>query len=499
MSTETQITRLMAARNKIRLRMVTLGLALDTDNLTQLADKLDTVANRGTINATVVEGDSYTIEPGYYAGGTVSGIQGGGEYGLQSKTNIIPTKEKQTITSDSGYYGLSSVEVMPIPAVYQDVSSVNADEASVLSPKKFVTADGVLHTGSMADIGKVTETLSTAKTSYTVPTGYHHPDAGGNAGTVSIVLETKSVDPTREAQDVTPTAGKVLSKVTVSAIPDELQDVSGVTATKASVLASAKFVDSEGTLDNGSIPTNTTITKTLDTTTGNTSVSIPSGYYATAGNVKVVTETKNVTLSREAQTIKPSAGKVLSSVSVPAIDSKLQDVSGVTATADTVLDTAKFVDSDGTLTDGTIPTQDTISTVLDVRTGHQSVSIPSGYYAADGSVSLVTETKTAAANSRTKQTITPTAGKVLASVEVPAMDSKYQDVSGVTATAATVLNTAKFVDSTGALTSGTMANNGATGSTIDGLSVTSYTIPAGYTTGGTVSLDDTIETELAKI
>ena len=44
-----------------------------------------------------------------------------------------------------------------------------------------------------------------------------------------------------------------------------------------------------------------------------------------------------------------------------------------------------------------------------------------------------------------------------------------------------------------------MANNGAVSKTMDGLTTTSVTIEAGYTSGGTVSLTDDIETALAAI
>ena len=45
----------------------------------------------------------------------------------------------------------------------------------------------------------------------------------------------------------------------------------------------------------------------------------------------------------------------------------------------------------------------------------------------------------------------------------------------------------------------TIANRGAVSATIDGLNSTSVTIPAGYTSGGTVSLTDDIERALAAI
>ena len=46
---------------------------------------------------------------------------------------------------------------------------------------------------------------------------------------------------------------------------------------------------------------------------------------------------------------------------------------------------------------------------------------------------------------------------------------------------------------------GTMPDNGSVAGTMDGLTTTSVTIPAGYTSGGAVSLTDDIEQALAAI
>lgn len=64
--------------------------------------------------------------------------------------------------------------------------------------------------------------------------------------------------------------------------------------------------------------------------------------------------------------------------------------------------------------------------------------------------------------------------------------AKFFDASQTTVTAAHVLSGDVFIG-TGGEDTGSMTNNGATGGTISTKAGT-YTIPAGYTSGGTVSL-----------
>lgn len=274
MSTQTEITRLQNARNKIRTWLVGLGLATSTDKLDALATAAAAIKNQGAIDAQVKEGESYTIPAGYHNGtGTVKGVSGGGNYQLQSKT-ATPTKEQQSITADQGYYGLSGVTVAPIPENYQDVSSTTAEAGDVLANKVFIGADGATVTGTMPDNGAVSKTLdaTTGNQEYTVPAGKH-----SGAGSVKIVLETKEVTPAKTAQDITPSTGKVLGKVSVGAIPDKYQDVSGVTATAPHVLDGDKFVDAEGNVVTGTMADNGPIASTMDGLTV-TSVTIAAGY-----------------------------------------------------------------------------------------------------------------------------------------------------------------------------------------------------------------------------
>lgn len=88
----------------------------------------------------------------------------------------------------------------------------------------------------------------------------------------------------------------------------------------------------------------------------------------------------------------------------------------------------------------------------------------------------------------------------LSDVTVEAIPDNYADISGTTASAADVLATKIFTGSDGEQAAGTMPNNGSVSKQIDGMTETSYTIPAGYHSGtGTVTLTDDIETALASI
>ena len=389
MSIATEISRIQTDRNTIRNKLIDFGLAESTSNLDALATAVDGIVNCGAVSAQVQEGDTYTIPKGYHNGsGTVSGVAGGGNYNLQSKT-VTPTKQQQAITPDAGYYGLSDVTVNAIPQAYQDVSSVTAAAGDVLTGKVIVTAAGKVTAGTMANNGAVSKVLTAADPSYTVPQGYHT-----GAGTVSIDPEAKTVTPTKSQQTVSPSEGKVLSTVTVEAIPDQYVDSSDATATAAQILDGATaYVGGE--LIEGSMPNNGAANQTLDTTTQ--SYTIPAGYHSGKGTVNVSLETKSATPTKSPQTISPTAGKLLSSVSVAAIP------------------------------------------------------------------------------------------------------DAYQNVTGVTATAADVLTGKAIVNAAGKTVQGSMPNNGAVNGSFDGLTTTSYTVPAGYTSGGSVSLTDDIETALAAI
>ena len=282
MSVSEQLARIQADKSKLKNKAVELGIADSTANLDALATAFEGVENRGAVSAQVQEGDTYTIPKGYHNGsGTVSGVSGGGNYQLQSKS-ATPTKAQQNITPDSGYYGLSDVTIGAIPAAYQDVSAVTAAAADVLTGKVIVAADGSTVAGAMINNGAVTKTLTAAAPTYTVPVGYH-----SGKGTVTITPQSKTATPTKSPQSINPDSGKVLSGVTVEAIPETYQDVTGVTAGAADVLEGKVIVNASGESVEGSMNNNGEINATIDGLTV-TSYSVPAGY--TAGGTVSLTD-----------------------------------------------------------------------------------------------------------------------------------------------------------------------------------------------------------------
>ena len=230
---------------------------------------------------------------------------------------------------------------------------------------------------------------------------------------------------------------------------------------------------------------------------------IPKGYHNGSGTVSGIAgggnynlQSKQATPTKMQQNVTPDSGYYgLSDVTIAPIPENFQDVSSVTAAAIDVLTGKVLVTSDGKVTTGTMPNNGAVNETLTAE--KLSYTIPKGYHSGSGKVQIVPETKSVTPG-KSAQTVEPTDGKVLTSVEVEAIPENYADTADGTAVAGDILK-GKTAYAKGVKLTGSMANNGAISGEIDGLTTTSFSVPAGYTTGGSVNLTGDIEESLAAI
>lgn len=353
--------------------------------------------------------------------------------------------------------------------------------------------------------GAVSATVQEGET-YAIPKGYHNGSGtvSGVAGGGNYNLQSKVATPTKAQQSITADQGFYgLSDVTVKAIPEAYQNVSSVTAAAGDVLANKIIVDATGKSVAGTMPNNGAVSATLDTKT--TSYTVPAGYHSGKGTVGIVPEDISVSAQDEVTHVTASDGKVIRKVTINPIPPQWKDVTDATVRAGDLLEgvTAYGDDPEGSgygyKYTGTMPNNGSIIKTLTAKEGNQSYPIPKGYHDGTGRVSINVLNKTATPL-ETQQVVSAGIGSVLGAVTVEAIPAKYKDITVVTAAAADVLAGKKIVDATGATVTGSMTNNGAVSGSIDGMTVTSYTIPKGYHSGlGKVTLTDDIEKALAAI
>lgn len=213
MSIATEITRLQGLKEAIRGKLTALKLLNNpAATLEDCKDAIDGIVDYGAVSVTLdADTPSEAIPTGYYQGGTVGVVlqeKTATENGtvtpdtgkvlgsvtvdvsgkIQASKIVTPTKTAQTISPDSGYYGLAEVKVNPIPSNYADISGVDAAQGDVLANKKYIDATGAQKAGTMPNNGAVAATIDgLTKMTYTVPAGYHN---GKGAVTLTDDIET---------------------------------------------------------------------------------------------------------------------------------------------------------------------------------------------------------------------------------------------------------------------------------------------------------------------
>lgn len=175
--------------------------------LDALASAIKNKASSSTLPMTIAEMQN-----------AVASIRTSSQMNMQTK-QVQPNEEMKIITPDSGYDGLSSVQV----------NAVNASELNVTSNGIYTPASGAYYNRVIVNTDSSTE----------------------------FNLQTKQITPTTSAQSVTPDEGyNGLSSVTVNAIPSRYADISGLTISVGDVMNGVQFIDSTGTTKTGTLQVN---------------------------------------------------------------------------------------------------------------------------------------------------------------------------------------------------------------------------------------------------
>ena len=128
-----QVSRVKVARNLIRSKLASFGLATGDEKLDVLADPLDAIDGHSGETSTVNAGETLTIPKGYHDGTTsVKGLSAGGTSGKLQPVTVTASAEKQVITAPDGYDGFSSVTVNPVDTTtYQPAADLAAILATI--------------------------------------------------------------------------------------------------------------------------------------------------------------------------------------------------------------------------------------------------------------------------------------------------------------------------------------------------------------------------------
>ena len=363
----------------------------------------------------------------------------------QNKT-VTPIETQQSISADSGYTGLGTVTINAISSTYVG-SGVTKKAAATITPtttSQSIAANTYL-TGKQTITGDANLVAGNIKSGVSI-FGVSGSYTGSGGSAPSLQAKT-NITPTESSQTITADSGyDGLSSVQINAI-------------------SSTYVGSE--IDRQSA---------ADLSVSGGTITAPAGYYETDVSASVTTmNLPTAAASSRSGTTKATINRSTSAqyINIPIGYNSAAASYTISATPNMTLPTSVSTSSSGTAKLTITPT--TSNRYLNIPTGYNGTA---SYYTIKGDSNLL------AANIKSGISIFGVAGSYTAPTGL--------DTSDATATAADILDT-KTAYVNGTKITGSMTNNGATGDTITTQGGT-YTIPAGYTSGGTVTASLTATT-----
>lgn len=212
-----------------------------------------TVAAVPTQSKSVTSNGTVTPDTGKYLSSVTVDVQPS----LQSKSTA-PTESKQTITADSGYYGLSKVEISAISSTYIG-SDITVDPIPTVSGATVTIPEGYYSeqtNKSVATATQATPSVSVNASGLITATATQsagYVAAGTKSGTHQLTTKgATTITPTKSSQQAVASGVYTTGAITVGPIPDAYITTADATATAADILdGETAYVDGrkiEGTM-----------------------------------------------------------------------------------------------------------------------------------------------------------------------------------------------------------------------------------------------------------
>lgn len=248
---------------------------------------------------------------------------------LQAKTNISPTESSQTITADSGYEGLSSVQINAISSTYVGTGITRRTSIDLTASSNVITAPAgyysaaATYTMARRDLLAPTVTIDTTQGIVTGTSTIAADKAGWYAGaqTASKTLqlttqEGATIAPTESEQTAVAANVYTLGAIKIGAVSSSYvgsaitrRSSSDLTASGATVTIPAGYYASQATksVTTMTLPTSAassatsgyTSKATISRSTSDQYINIPTGYNS-AGAYYKVNAVENMTLPTSA-------------------------------------------------------------------------------------------------------------------------------------------------------------------------------------------------------